>query len=60
MGLRKTLGIGNRAWYRLVEDFEALDFEEDTHPEWITDIENQLSTFNPMRLSQLGVKNSKV
>lgn len=59
-GLRKTLDISNRAWYRLVDDFLKLDFLSENELAWVKDVEDQLSTFNALKLVDLRVKYCKV
>jgi hypothetical protein len=59
-GLRKTLGISSRSWYRLVEDLRNLGFLTDNQFEWVAVIEEQLSTFKPVRLADWSVKYCKV
>lgn len=59
-GLRKTLGLENRAWYRIVEQLRGLDFLTEHEHEWINDIETQISTFEAIKLQQLRVKYCKV
>lgn len=59
-GLRNTLNLDKRSWYRLVEDLRSLDFLTEHEHEWINTIEAQISTFSPIQLSELCVKYCKV
>lgn len=52
-GLRKTLNLDKRSWYRLVEDLKGLDFLTMSEPNWISEIEDQISTFRTTRLKSL-------